>query len=180
MAVKGVTAIVGLWLLAAGWANGTAFATDQPTVFITGSNRGLGLEFARQYAARNWNVIATCRDPEHATELKALARERGNVAIERLDVTDDGQIQAVTDKYRGQPIDVLLNNAGIWGSPDKQTFGKLDFAEQQRVYDVNAVGPLRVTQALINNVAASKQKKIIGLGGGMALRGTGRQTSSQW
>ena len=70
------------------------------------------------------------------------------------------------------PIDVLLNNAGIWGAREKQTFGKLDFAEQQRVYDVNALGPQRVTQALIENIAASKQKKIIGLGGGMALRGT--------
>jgi NAD(P)-dependent dehydrogenase (short-subunit alcohol dehydrogenase family) len=167
-----VIAILGAWLLAPGWANGATFSADRPTVFITGANRGLGLEFARQYAAKDWNVIATCRKPEQASELQALARGRNNVAIERLDVTSDEQVRTVAGKYRGQPIDVLLNNAGIWGSRDKQTFGKLDFAEQQRVYDVNALGPLRVTQALIDNVAASNQKKIIGLGGGMALRGT--------
>ena len=167
-----VIAILGAWLLGPGAATGATFSADRPTVFITGSNRGLGLEFARQYAAKDWNVIATCRNPEQASELQTLARGRANVAIERLDVTSDEQVRTVAEKYHGQPIDVLLNNAGIWGSLDKQTFGKLDFSEQQRVYDVNALGPLRVTQALIDNVAASKQKKIIGLGGGMALRGT--------
>jgi NAD(P)-dependent dehydrogenase (short-subunit alcohol dehydrogenase family) len=167
--------LLATFLAAAGLQGCVTAATlspDRPTVFITGSNRGLGLEFARQYAARDWNVIATCRNPGQADELRALARGRTNVAIERLDVTDDRQIRAIAKKYRGQPIDVLLNNAGIWGSLDKQTFGKLDFAEQQRVYEVNALGPLRVTQALIENVAASREKKIIGLGGGMALRGT--------
>ena len=149
-----------------------ALQTGAPTVFITGANRGLGLEFARQYAALGWNVIATCRKPDEAENLQALARQNSQVLIDRLDVTQQDEIDAVAARFKNQPIDVLLNNAGIWGSLEKQTFGQLDFDEQQRVYAVNALGPVRVTQALIDNVAASEQKKIIGLGGGMGTRRT--------
>jgi NAD(P)-dependent dehydrogenase (short-subunit alcohol dehydrogenase family) len=149
-----------------------ALKTDAPTVFITGSNRGLGLEFARQYAALGWNVIATCRNPETAIELQTLADSNSQVIIDRLDVTKQEEINAVGKRFRNQPIDVLLNNAGIWGSLELQTFGQFDFDEQERVYAVNALGPLRVTQALFDNVASSNQKKIIGLGGGMGTRRT--------
>jgi NAD(P)-dependent dehydrogenase (short-subunit alcohol dehydrogenase family) len=149
--------------------------TDAPTVFITGSNRGLGLEFARQYAALGWNVIATCRRPEQADDLQVLAKDHPQVIIDRLDVTQQEQIERVAKKFADQPIDVLLNNAGIWGSLDAQTFGQLDYEAQRQVYDVNALGPLRVTEALLANVEASKQKKIIGLGGGMGTRRTVEQ-----
>lgn len=148
---------------------------DSPTVFITGSNRGLGLEFARQYSALGWNVIATCRRPAEAHELQALASERPNVLIDELDVTKQEQIEAVAKKFADQPIDVLLNNAGIWGALDAQTFGQLDYEAHWPVYEVNALGPLRVTEALLANVEASDQKKIIGLGGGMGTRKTVEQ-----
>lgn len=146
--------------------------SDAPTVFITGSNRGLGLEFARQYAALGWNVIATCRNPADADELQELAKTNPRVIIDQLDVTQQSQIERVANKFAGQPIDVLLNNAGIWGGLDEQTFGQLDYDAHWQVYDVNALGPLRVTEALLPNIDAGNQKKIIGLGGGMGTRRT--------
>ena len=83
------------------------------TVLITGSNRGIGLEFAKEYAERGWTVVATARHPEKAGELRSLAKAHPNVAIEKLDVTDEASIGALAKKYAGQPIDVLINNAGI-------------------------------------------------------------------
>jgi NAD(P)-dependent dehydrogenase (short-subunit alcohol dehydrogenase family) len=150
-------------------------SADAPTVFITGANRGLGLEFARQYAALGWNVIATCRRPDQADDLQALARDNPQVIIDQLDVTQQEQIERVAGRFAAQPIDVLLNNAGIWGGLDEQSFGQLDYAAHWQVYEVNALGPLRVTEALLANIEASEQKKIIGLGGGMGTRRTVEQ-----
>jgi NAD(P)-dependent dehydrogenase (short-subunit alcohol dehydrogenase family) len=150
-------------------------SSDAPTVFITGSNRGLGLEFARQYAALGWNVIATCRNPAEADALQSLAKDNPRVIIDQLDVTRQDQIEAVAKTFADQPIDVLLNNAGIWGALDQQTFGQFDYDAHWPVYEVNALGPLRVTEALLANVEASEQKKIIGLGGGMGTRRTVEQ-----
>jgi NAD(P)-dependent dehydrogenase (short-subunit alcohol dehydrogenase family) len=147
---------------------------DSPTVFITGANRGLGLEFSRQYAALGWNVIASCRKPHAADDLQQLAAQNGKVVIEKLDVTSDTQVRKLADKYRGLPIDVLLNNAGIYGTLEKQTLGSLDFEEAKRVIDVNALGSLRVSVAFLDNVQLSKQKKIISLGGGMGTQSIGR------
>ncbi|MEK9970062.1 MAG: SDR family NAD(P)-dependent oxidoreductase, partial [Ferrovibrio sp.] len=78
-----------------------------PTLLITGANRGIGLELTRRYAADGWTVIATCREPQGATALKAL---RG-IAIEALDVTDYAAVDALAQKYHGTAIDLLLNNA---------------------------------------------------------------------
>jgi NAD(P)-dependent dehydrogenase (short-subunit alcohol dehydrogenase family) len=147
---------------------------DTPTVLITGSNRGLGLEFARQYAAAGWNVIATCRTPKAADALQSLAEEYDRVVIEELDVTSDIEVRSVAAAYRDQPIDVLLNNAGIYGTLEKQTLGSFDFEELKRVFDVNTIGSLRVSEAFLANVAASDQKKIISLGGGMGTPTIGR------
>jgi NAD(P)-dependent dehydrogenase (short-subunit alcohol dehydrogenase family) len=146
----------------------------RPTILITGSNRGLGLEFARQYAADGWNVIATCRSPRNASELTELANTYPNVAIEKLDVTSDRQVRKVARKYADQPIDVLLNNAGIYGTLEKQALGSFDFAELERVFAINTIGSLRVTEAFLDNVRASNQKKIISLGGGMGTPSIGR------
>jgi NAD(P)-dependent dehydrogenase (short-subunit alcohol dehydrogenase family) len=149
------------------------FDPEQPTVMVTGANRGLGLEFSRQYAAAGWNVIATCRNPRAATELQVLAAANSRVAVEKMDVTSDRQVNAVANRYRDQPIDVLLNNAGIYGTLDKQTLGNFDFAELKRVMDVNAIGSLRVSAAFLDNVLASEQKKIVSLGGGMGTQTIG-------
>ncbi len=144
-----------------------AFVPDHSTILITGSNRGLGLEFSRQYAAAGWNVIATCRNPQTAEELQTLAGQYNQVVVEKMDVTSDRDVEALATKYKNQPIDVLLNNAGIYGTLEKQTLGTFDFEELKRVFDVNTIGSLRVSAAFLDNVAASEQKKIISLGGGM-------------
>lgn len=141
----------------------TGFTADAPTVLITGANRGIGLELARQYAGRGWRVIATTRDPAGAAELLALAKQRPSVAIEALDVTDHAGIAALAAKYKGVPIDVLLNNAGISGDGEAGTFGQLDYSVYEKVHAVNVIGPLNMAEAFLPNVAASPQKKIISI-----------------
>jgi NAD(P)-dependent dehydrogenase (short-subunit alcohol dehydrogenase family) len=152
-------------------------ATKPGTVLVTGANRGLGLEFARQYAEAGWNVIATARDPEAATELHALATGNLRVTVEKLDVTEQASIDALAAKYATEPIDVLINNAGVYNDRSKcaagddacpgdyttQSFGNLDFALLDTVMAVNIKGPLIVSQAFYENVKASKLKKIVAI-----------------
>ncbi|MGI9329666.1 MAG: SDR family oxidoreductase [Gammaproteobacteria bacterium] len=133
------------------------------TVLITGANRGIGLEMARNYAKRGWTVIATARKPEKAADLNAIAAEYDKVSVEQLDVLDDGQVQALATKYADKPIDVLLNNAAILGAKEGQNLGEYDFQLFQRVMNTNVAGPLRVAEAFLENVAASEQKKIVAI-----------------
>ncbi len=139
-----------------------------PVVLITGSNRGIGLEFARQYAERGWTVIATVRDPVTATVLAALAAKHKNLTIDRLDVGDRAQIEALAAKYRGKPIDVLLNNAGWLGDRDKQSFDSLDYATFEEVLRINTYAPLAMSRAFLDNVLASPQKKIVTITSGLS------------
>ncbi|MCG8470160.1 MAG: SDR family oxidoreductase [Gemmatimonadetes bacterium] len=134
---------------------------ESATVLITGSNRGIGLEFARQYAEAGWDVIATARNPDGADALRALAADYPKVVIERLDVTDHAGVDALAARYRDRPIDVLINNAGVLGEVSKQRLDALDYDEFQRVMAVNTFGPLRVSQAFLDHVAASDRKKIV-------------------
>jgi NAD(P)-dependent dehydrogenase (short-subunit alcohol dehydrogenase family) len=142
------------------------------TVLITGANRGLGLEFVKQYAARGWRVIATTRDPAAAGDLAAYASGQRSVVIEKLDVLDHSGIDALAARYAGQPIDVLINNAGLMQGPDRgQTVGTIDYAEFDRTYRINAMGPLKVAEAFQPNVAASELKIIAALTTGKGKRG---------
>ncbi len=134
---------------------------ETPTVLITGASRGIGLEFTRQYAARGWQVLATCRTPGTATELQAIADTHPLVHIERLDVNDYSRIDALAAQYRDQSIDLLINNAGISGGFDNQVFGKIRYEYIDDVLRTNFISPLKMAEAFIDNVAASKQKKII-------------------
>lgn len=136
-------------------------AADSPTVLITGANRGLGLEFARQYAGRGWRVIATARKPAEATALAELAAAHPAVSIEPLDVTDGAAIAALAAKLQGQPIDLLLHNAGVAGARAGQGLGSFDYDLYRLVLETNAIGPMRLTEALLGNVALSGQKKIV-------------------
>lgn len=135
----------------------------KPTVLITGSNRGIGLEFVKQFTERGWNVIATARTPEKAEELNALAKKHKSITVEQLDVTDHARIEVLAAKYKGQPINILLNNAGL--TPKYKTaFSPLegiDFDIALKSMKVNAIGPLKMCQAFMDHVAASNQKKII-------------------
>lgn len=136
------------------------------TVLITGADRGLGLEFTRQYAARDDTVIATCRHPENAAELQALAAAKKNIVVEKLDVTDDAGVRLLATRYHGKPIDILINNAGILGDRDDQMLGTFSRKGFHDVMDVNAFGPLVVSEAFRSNVVASKEKKIVAVTSG--------------
>lgn len=139
-----------------------------PTILLTGSNRGVGLALATEFAAQGWNVIATTRTPQKATELKALAAANPKVIIEQLDVTDVRQIGKLAAKYQGVPIDVLFNNAGWLGTPiENQQLGSFDQELFNEVMNTNVYGPLKLSEAFVANVEASKQKKIIGMTSGL-------------
>jgi len=133
-----------------------------PTVLITGANRGLGLEFTRQYVDRGWRVIATARRPDAADDLNALAEKHpGLVIIEQLDVQDFDVIDALSEKYADTPIDILLNNAGINGGARNQMFQKLQYEAFDEVLLTNTIAPLKMSEAFYENVLASQQKKIV-------------------
>jgi NAD(P)-dependent dehydrogenase (short-subunit alcohol dehydrogenase family) len=138
------------------------------TVLITGSNSGIGLELARQYAAKGWTVIATHRHPKTPETLAVLEKEFKTVRAERMDVQKVDDVRALAAKLKGQPIDVLINNAGIFSKGDwldrtdtHQHFFTLDYEAFNDYMQINVRGPVLVTEAFIDNVRASKQKKVI-------------------
>ena len=137
---------------------------DAPTILITGSNASHGLAFAEEYAALGWNVIATCRTPAKADRLNALAGKYPNVVVEELDIVDAAEIDALVEKYRGVPIDVLMNNGAINSFRfGPNFFGKIDYDWFEEILKVNIIGQVRVSEAFLDNVKASKQKKIISM-----------------
>ena len=138
-----------------------------PSALITGANRGLGFEFARQYLADGWQVYASCRDPGSASELRRLADSSDhNLRILALDVTDPASVKAVARELDGKAIDLLLNNAGVGGARG-QTIGNIDYEAWAKVLDVNTMGPLRVSEALVDHVARSERKLVVTLTSGM-------------
>lgn len=145
-------------------ATGAEFGNDKPTVLITGANASHGLAFANDYAELGWNVIASCRTPEKADRLKALADKYPNIVIEELDIVDFDEIDDLAEKYRETPIDVLLLNAAINSfrfGPNR--FGKIDYDWFEEILKVNIIGQMRVSEAFLEPVAASGQKKIIAM-----------------
>ncbi|MEP2381940.1 SDR family oxidoreductase [Parasphingorhabdus sp.] len=121
------------------------------TVLITGANRGLGLEMAKQYSNNGWDVMATARAPEKAEELNAI----GNVQVMALDAADETSIAQFAAEIGDQPIDLFINNAGIYGPMDLDRSGWLD------LFAVNVVAPVQLATALKDNVARSKDKKMM-------------------
>jgi NAD(P)-dependent dehydrogenase (short-subunit alcohol dehydrogenase family) len=138
-----------------------------PSTLITGANRGIGLEFARQYLGDGWQVYAACRNPNSASELRRLANASGDkLRILALNVTEPASIKAAAAELDGQTIDLLLNNAGVGGARG-QTIGNIDYGAWARILDANTMGPMRVSEAFVDLVARSKRKLIVTLTSGM-------------
>jgi NAD(P)-dependent dehydrogenase (short-subunit alcohol dehydrogenase family) len=145
------------------------------TVLITGANSGIGLELTRQYAALGWTVIATHRRSFVPETLARVMAEHDNVRVEHLDVTSAEDIGALADKLRDVPIDLLINNAGVYndrgecaeddcpGDWSTQNLGSLRYGLFDTIMAVNVRGPLMVTEAFVDHVAASDKKMIVSI-----------------
>jgi NAD(P)-dependent dehydrogenase (short-subunit alcohol dehydrogenase family) len=135
------------------------------TVLITGTNRGIGLEFAKQYAEAGWDVMACSRHPE-ANALQDLKRKHSNVSVWELDVCNEEQIKNLANNLQEKPIDLLINSAGIYGhqESDEETHQPLMTVTPEamlKVYKVNCVAPVMVTRSLLNNIGRSELKTIV-------------------
>ncbi|QTP56374.1 SDR family oxidoreductase [Billgrantia sulfidoxydans] len=117
-------------------------------VLITGANRGIGLALARHYHGQGWRVVGACRAT--SAELDEVAEQ----VVEGVDVTRSEDVARLAEAIRGQRLDVLVNNAGLLHD---ESLGSLDFATIQRQMEVNAYGPLRVTEALLDNLGAGSK-----------------------
>jgi len=135
------------------------------SILITGANRGLGLEFARQYAADGWDVIATARNPNGSEELQRFAKNK-NVSLRDLDVTSAESVKHLVETLGGQPVDLLVLNSAIF-TRNGNKLGELNFAGWRESFETNVLGAIRVAEALIENVAASKRKQIVAISTGM-------------
>lgn len=151
---------------------------------IAGANRGLGLGLTTQYAADGWRVFACCRKPTDANDLNKLAAASGGAIT--LHVADVEVPETITDlvaELNAQPIDLLLIVAGYYGKNimtepgGMQEFGTSDYEDWERILRVNVIGPMRMAEALVENVAASDQKKIVTLSS--AIGSIGNNTIGQ-
>lgn len=137
-----------------------------PAVLITGANRGIGLEFTRQYLQQGWRVFACCRNPAAATELAKIA---GDEALEvvQMDVTELESIDRVAAELKDIALDMLINNAGIFtdqGAP----FGAFNYDNWLTNFKVNTIGPTRLVEALYPNLLKGRQRKVVCLSSQMA------------
>ena len=141
------------------------------TVLITGSNSGIGLDFAKRYAARGWLVIATHRRDVIPDTLRELSTKFDNIRVERMDVTRFDEIDALAEKLKDVPIDVLINNAAILSAgslEDPETFtrqiiGTIDYSLFDPYIHTNALGPLKITETFLPHLRASERKTVVAI-----------------
>ncbi len=134
-----------------------------PTVLITGANRGLGLEFCRQFVEKDWNVIACCRDPAHADALLELNKKQSKIQIEALDVTHFNQIDALSKKIASVDIDVLINNAGVYDDNQTNGFGRLDYQAWNHSLLINTQAPVKMVEAFLPQVKRGAKRLIVNI-----------------
>lgn len=149
-----------------------------PTALITGSNRGLGLEWTHQLAAAGWQVHATCRHPDEANDLHRLAAAYPRLSVHRLDVTSGDDIATLSRELHGGAIDWLINNAGVYFERwDKDPLGSIEYGAWEETFRVNTLGAVRVTEAMTEQLARSEHKLVLAITshmGSIAEIGSGR------
>jgi NAD(P)-dependent dehydrogenase (short-subunit alcohol dehydrogenase family) len=142
-------------------------------IVLTGANRGIGLELVRQYLARGDSIHAGVRTPERSGELAALAESSGGrLRIHACDVAVEASVRAFADAVTA-PVDLLINNAGVRSRPDG--LQEFDAEDATRTFQVNALGALRVTGALLPMLRRVKGAKIANLSSGL-----GSITDNSW
>lgn len=129
-------------------------------LLITGANRGLGLEFAKQYATDGWEVIATCRNPDEANALQSLKTHFNNISIMKLDVANFDEIHQVAESLKNVTIDLLINNAGIYLD---RAVDKINVEDWMETFKVNSIAPVLLINAFKNHLANSELKKAVTL-----------------
>ena len=130
------------------------------TVLITGTNRGLGLEFVRQFLQQGDKVIASCRDSYQAPELQALVDTNASLSLMNLDVSDEQSMASFASTLGDTAVDVFVNNAGVYG-PRDANFGKVKSVDWESVMKVNAIAPLLLTQKIISNLRLGNGRKLV-------------------
>ena len=130
------------------------------SVFITGTNRGIGLALTRQYLNEDWQVYATARQPELSTDLQQLADQYPKqLSLYALDVTNATQRQQIAAELKGIPLDILINNAGIYGQNDAY-FGNTDEEKWLNALRINTIAPLKIMELLVENIALGEKKSL--------------------
>lgn len=141
-----------------------------PTILITGANRGLGLEFARQYAEDGWTVIATAREPAEATDLSAIA---GDVTIFRYNAMEDSSADALATALAGRPLDVVLMNAAT-AAPKAKPLDALTVDDWNEALLTNTFAPLYLAARLRPNLEAGEMKTLVAISDSAASTSTYR------
>ena len=130
------------------------------SILITGTNRGIGLEFVKHYLKNNEKVIATCRNKNSAKDLLELENTTSNLSLVELDVSNPNSINEFTSKITDQPINTFINNAGVFG-PRNIEFGNFNAKEWLDVFNINTIAPLLITQKILKNLRLGKDKKLV-------------------
>ena len=145
-------------------------------VLITGASRGIGVEMVKYGIEQNWRLFACCRHPQQADALLSLAKlANGRVSVHVVDMDELATIQALAYELRNEAIDILVNNAGVYGS-DNNRFGNVDVASWLNTFQVNSIAPLKVAEALIEQLRMGDKKIIACMTskmGSMADNGSG-------
>lgn len=129
-----------------------------PTLLLSGANRGIGLEYARQYLGDGWRVHACCRFPDRAKDLKAL---EGDLHVHKMDVTDALQVANLARELREEPLDLLINNAGVYGA--RSGLGEQDFEAWAETLQINLLAPMRVVEAFLPLLEKSETPRIVNM-----------------
>ena len=135
--------------------------TTTSTILITGANRGIGLEFATQFAADNWRIIACCRQPDHAESLRTLKNIHGDqLLVHKLDLSDFTAIDQLADTLHQESIDLIINNAGIYPPAQQGEFGHINYDAWLEALRINTLAPLKMAEAFVAQLERSRLKML--------------------